>query len=128
MVVLYCASQDYNVSGSLFFQLFVVKKIFKIRTSIIFCLSFKIFENSDQIRTRNNRPHLAHPFLKFADDFKILWPWLIHVLKHAYDFKIIGTMTKLRQVSEFIFATKKFMYRRQVDIIPNNRLTLWVTT
>ena len=44
--------------------------------------------------------------------------WLIHVSKLAYDFKIIGTMTKLRQVSEPIFAARNFMHRRQVDIIP----------
>ena len=45
--------------------------------------------------------------------------WLIQVSKLAYDFKIIGTMTKLRQVSKSIFATRKFIDRRQVDIIPN---------
>ena len=49
--------------------------------------------------------------------------WLIHVSKLAYDFKIIGTMTKLRQVSESTFATRKFMYCWQVDIIPHRRPT-----
>ena len=41
----------------------------------------------------------------------IQFHWLIHTSKLAYDFKIIGTMTKLRQVSESIFATRKFMDR-----------------
>jgi hypothetical protein len=50
--------------------------------------------------------------------------WLIHVSKLAYDFKIIGTMTKLRQVSESIFAIRKFMDRRQVDIIPLTYLSI----
>ena len=47
-----------------------------------------------------------------------LCSWLIHVSKLAYDFKIIGTMTKLRQVSEPIFAARNFLHRLQVDIIP----------
>ena len=53
--------------------------------------------------------------------------WLIHVSKLAYDFKIIGTMTKLRQVSEPIFAARNFMHRRQVDIIPyKQELFIWL--
>ena len=51
--------------------------------------------------------------------------WLIYVSKLAYNFKIIGTMTKLRQVSGSIFATRKFMYRRQVDIIPSYLLIFY---
>ena len=50
--------------------------------------------------------------------------WLIHVSNLAYHFKIIGTMTKLRQVSEPILAARKFMLRRQVDIIPSGFLAL----
>ena len=40
-------------------------------------------------------------------------------------------MTKLRQVSESIFAARNLMYRRQVDIIPqkslNDKLSSFLT-
>ena len=61
---------------------------------------------------------LAHPCFKTCLRFQDIVALAHSCFKTCLRFQIIGTMTKLRQVSEPIFAARNFMHRRQVDIIP----------